>query len=100
MTIHKGRHQAFCFGGESSDLRTRSLRLLLQPRNVPRSKLPATITFHQSIRELHDAVERLTLRCSFHPRLSEYNRHVIAIEPRQHVVVFEKIGRASCRERG
>src|SRR5207244_9424117 len=66
-----------------------ALRLLLQPRNVPRSKLPAAITFHQSIRELHDTVERLAFRCSFHPRLSEYNPHVIAIESRQHVVVFE-----------
>src|SRR5437868_226223 len=91
MTIHKVDIRHFCFSCRIKRSTDAALRLLLQPRNVPRSKLPTSITFHQSIRELHDTVERLALRCSFHPRLSEYNRHVIAIEPRQHVVVFENI---------
>src|SRR5205809_5599956 len=58
MTIHKVDIRHFAFRAESRRSIDATLRLLLQPRNVPRSKLPAAIAFHQSIRELHDTVER------------------------------------------
>src|SRR5437762_1386905 len=74
MTIHKVDIRHFAFRAESRRSIDATLRLLLQPRNVPRSKLPAAIAFHQSIRELHDTVELEHFRLSRRLRYRESTR--------------------------
>ena len=52
---------------------------------------PPAIAFHHSVSELKHAIEWFALRCSFHVSFSENNRHVIAVDSRLHIVIFEHI---------
>src|SRR5206468_6197282 len=54
--------------------------LFLNPRNMSCGKLPATIALDQRVRELHDSIERLAVRSSFHACFSENNGYAIAVK--------------------
>ena len=107
MTNRKNRHPAFCLYRKiESGKRTRRAcwfrrlaetnfksattdrfwlpapYLFLDPRNVSGSKLPTAITLDQSVRELHDSIERFAVRRSFHPGFTDNNCRVIAVKPR------------------
>ena len=95
MTNRKNRHPAFCLlqknrirkAGTQGNREIRSdsglaYTLFFNPRNMSSGKLPTTIALNQRVRELHDSIERLAVRCSFHARFSENNCRVIAVKPR------------------
>jgi len=85
----KNRHPAFCFSFCHSE-RSRGISnfaaglfdSVLKPRNVPHGKLPTTVALDQCVRELHDSIEPLAVRCSFHARFSQNNGYIIAVKPR------------------
>jgi hypothetical protein len=95
MTNRKKRHPAFCLEIESGNEERRKTEkrvplpclcqactLFLNPRNMSGGKLPKTIALDQRVRELHDSIERLAVRCSFHTCFSENDCSVIAVKPR------------------
>src|SRR5262245_49477320 len=106
MANRKNRHPAFCLCGKIesgcngyeattrlSKQQHRKLAeaavsgakinaLLLNPRNMSRGKLPATIALDQCVRELHYSIEWFAIRYSLHARFSEDNCHVVAVHPR------------------
>src|SRR5262249_16384535 len=89
MTNRKNRHPAFCFSfchsarsRGTSNFATGLFAFVLQARNMSRSKLPTAIALDHCVSELHDSVERLAVRCSFHTRFSENDGYAIAVKPR------------------
>src|SRR6185369_691713 len=97
MTNRKNRHPAFCLyrkiesGLEKAAASAATSILFLKPRNVSRGKLPPTIALDQGVRELHDSIERFAVGCSFYARFPQNNCRIVAIKPRQHVVVFKYV---------
>jgi len=100
MTNRKNRHPAFCFPNESGKQDGRNPveaavsatdvdTLLINPGNVSGGKLPTAIALDQCIGELYNSIEWLAIRRSFYVRFSENNCHIIAVKPRQHIVVFK-----------
>ena len=58
---------------------------------MPGGKLPPPIAFDQSVSELHNAIERLAVCCSFHTRFSENDGDVVTVKSRDHIVTFEHV---------
>ena len=56
--------------------------LIFHSRDMAGYNLPGAVAPHDGVRKLHHTIERLAFGCSFHVRLAEDNRSIVAVKPR------------------